>query len=78
MLAIRIARLSQKRHAASNLPRVCAFSNNGASDCGRMVNDADCGRDAPAPQCPWFAMRPQSQAENAQTLAARSTHDASK
>ena len=28
---------------------------------------ADCGRDVPAPQCPWFAMRPQSQAPNSQT-----------
>src|SRR5205085_12364126 len=52
----------------SPLTTVCEFSNNGASDCGRMVNYADCGRDVPAPQCPWFAMRPQSQDDNSQTL----------
>src|SRR5207248_7040707 len=52
-------------------PTVCAFSNHGASDCAGRVNEPDCGRDVPAPQCPWFAMRPQSQASNAQTERAR-------
>src|SRR5207248_7215666 len=64
----RLLRKLMNQENTHYITRVCVCSNNGDSDCAGRVNDADCGRDVPAPQCPWFAMRPQSQAEHSQTV----------